>query len=122
MTAGPPADRDDAATALARNKLEAASAKYNDLLTRIEAAQIELEMARASAKFRYRVVRPPELPNKPSKPNTLVLVGGGLLAALLIAFLVPGLLDLASGRLLEPWQVERALKLPVLGALLPPGS
>jgi uncharacterized protein involved in exopolysaccharide biosynthesis len=115
-------DRDDAATAFAKTKLTAASAKYNELLTRLEAAQIELDVAKAAFKFKYEVVRPPEFPKKPRKPNVPVLLLGGILAAFLLAFLIPGLVDLASGRLLEPWQAQNALKIPVIGILLPPGS
>ncbi len=115
-------DRDDAATAFARAKLQAATTKYNELLTRLEAAQIELDVARAAFKYKYEVVRPPEYPKKPRKPNVPVLLVAGLLAAALFAFLIPGLLDLASGRLLEPWQAQTALKMPVIGILLPPRS
>jgi uncharacterized protein involved in exopolysaccharide biosynthesis len=62
-------DREDAQTALARTKLQAASTKYNELLTRIEAAHIELDVAKAAFKYKYREVRPPEFPKKPVKPN-----------------------------------------------------
>jgi hypothetical protein len=116
----PDGDRDDPKTAHARQKLQTASTKYNELLSRIEAANIELAVARASFKYQYTVVRPPELPRGPLKPNVMLVVMASIVLALLIAMLLPGLLDLLRGPYIEPWQVERSLKMPVLGELTPP--
>jgi uncharacterized protein involved in exopolysaccharide biosynthesis len=113
-------DRDDPPTALARSKLQAASAKYNELLSRIESANIELEVTRASFKYQYTIVTPPELARKPSKPNVTLVMIGSFLLALILMVLVPAGLDLWRGRFVEAWQIERRLKLPVLGELLPP--
>jgi uncharacterized protein involved in exopolysaccharide biosynthesis len=112
--------RDDPATALARTKLQAASAKYNELLSRIEAANIELDVTRASFKYQYTVVHPPELARKPIKPNVPLVILATLLGAFFLAVLIPGGLDLMRGRFVEPWQVERELNLPLLGELTPP--
>jgi uncharacterized protein involved in exopolysaccharide biosynthesis len=112
--------RDDPAAALARSKLQAASSKYNELLSRIEAANIELDVTRASFKYQYTVVRPPELARKPSKPNVpLVLILSVIMACIMTIF-IPGGLDLLRGRFVEAWQVERELGLPLLGELTPP--
>jgi uncharacterized protein involved in exopolysaccharide biosynthesis len=110
--------RDDPQTALARSKLQAASAKYNELLSRIEAARIELDVTRASFKYQYTIVKPPELARRPSKPNVTLVMIASFLLALLLMVLVPAALDLSRGRFVEAWQVERHLKLPVLGELL----
>lgn len=112
--------RDDTKTVLARQRLTNASTKYNELLSRIEAANIELEVTRAAFKYQYTVVRPPELARGPSKPNVSLVLFGSLLLSLLLMVLVPGGVDLWRGRLMEPWQVERRLKLPILGDLSPP--
>jgi uncharacterized protein involved in exopolysaccharide biosynthesis len=112
--------RDDPAAALARSKLQAASSKYNELLSRIEAANIELDVTRASFKYQYTVVRPPELARKPSKPNVMLVLLLSILAACLMTIVMPGGLDLIRGRFVEPWQVERELGLPLLGELTPP--
>jgi uncharacterized protein involved in exopolysaccharide biosynthesis len=112
--------RDDPETALARSKLQAATTKYSELLSRIEAAKIELDVTRASFKYQYTVVRPPELARRPLKPNVTLLMAVSVLLALFVSILVPGALDLARGRFVEPWQVERALGLPLLGELNPP--
>jgi len=112
--------RDDPQVALASSRLQAASAKYNELLSRIEAANIELEVTRAAFKYQYTVVRPPEIARQPSKPNVPLVLFVTLLAAPLLGMLVAGIRDLVRGRFIEPWQVERHLNLPLLGELNPP--
>jgi uncharacterized protein involved in exopolysaccharide biosynthesis len=111
--------RDDPPTALARSKLQAASAKYNELLSRIEAANIELEVTRASFKYQYTIVKPPELARKPSKPNVPLVMIAAFILALILAVLIPAGRDLLRGRFVEAWQVERTLNLPLLGELMP---
>jgi capsular polysaccharide biosynthesis protein len=110
-------NRDDAPTAYARSKLQATSSQYNDILSRVQLAKIELDVARASFIETYLVVRPAELPVRPRKPNVSAIIAVGFFAALFLAFLVPGARDLLTGRILEPWQVESGLRMPVLGAL-----
>jgi hypothetical protein len=117
-----PMGADDTQLATARSKLATETARYDELLRRIESAQIELDVARASFKYQYIIVRPPELPTKPRKPNVPALVIGGVLATILLALGLAGIGDLMSGRLLEPWQVQHRLKLEILGELMPPKS
>ncbi len=105
---------DDPATEFARSQLRMASAKHEDLLMRIDAARIELDTARAAFKYRYSVVNPAQLPKKPVKPNLPLVVTGGLFAALLLALFAGAGTDLWRGRLVERWQIERNLELPVL--------
>jgi hypothetical protein len=112
--------RDDPQTAIARSRLQAVSSKYNELLSRIERANLDLEVTRAAFKYQYTVVRPPELARAPSKPNVPMVFIATLLGSALLSMLVPGGLDLAKGRFVERWQVERRLKLPLLGELAPP--
>ena len=121
--APPPArldTRDAPDVTLARSKLQAVSGKYSELLSRIEAANLELAVTRAAFKYQYSVVRPAEVPREPSKPNAPLILLASILAAALLTILVPGGLDLWRGRFVEAWQVERWLKMPVLGALAPP--
>jgi hypothetical protein len=113
--------REDPEVAAAQAKLEAATAKYNDILSRIEAAKIELDVSRASFKYQYTVVKPAEMPRTPSKPNVPLVLAATLLGALLLMVLLPGALDVRRGLFLESWQVERNLDLPLLGELNPPG-
>jgi uncharacterized protein involved in exopolysaccharide biosynthesis len=98
----------------ARTQVRMATAKYEDLTMRIDAARIELDTARAAFKYRYSVVRPASVPRKPLKPNVPVLIGGAIFGAAIIGLFMGAVLDLYSGRIVERWQVERSLKLPVL--------
>ncbi len=73
--------------------------------------------ARAAFKYRYRVLYPVKLPKKPAKPNVPVFLGGGLMLAMLLGVAAAVITDLAGGRVLEAWQVERQLGLPVLAVV-----
>ncbi len=111
---------DDPLVDFARNNLRVASAKYEELLMRIDSARIEQDTARAAFKYRYSVVRPASVPRKPEKPNVPVVLAISFMAALCAGLFVGGLRDWSSGRLVEPWQVERALGLTVLSQVKAP--
>jgi hypothetical protein len=100
-----------------RTRLRFAMEKYDTLLDRLNSARIELDTARAAFKYRYTIVRPPQLPKRPVKPKVPFVLGAGVLAATVLAVIAAALADLRSGRILETWQVERALGLEVLGEL-----
>jgi hypothetical protein len=98
----------------ARSRLKMAVSSYEDLLSRIDAARIELETARAAFKYKYGVISPAELPRSAVSPRpSRVLVGGFVLAIFLSVFVAVGL-DIAAGRVQERWQVSRSIGLPVL--------
>ncbi len=105
---------DDPLVEFARNNLRVAAAKYEELLMRIDSARIEQDTARAAFKYRYSVVRPASVPKKPIKPNLAVILGLAAFAALFGAILAGATRDWLSGRLVEAWQVERAVDLKVL--------
>jgi hypothetical protein len=117
---GPPAAlsnaelSDDPLVEFARNNLRVASAKYEELLMRIDSARIEQDTARAAFKYRYSIVRPASVPKKPVKPDVTLLFLGSLAVAMAAAILVGALRDWLSGRLVEAWGGGRALNLPVL--------
>ena len=113
---------DDPAVEFARTNLRMATAKYEELMMRIDAARIELDTARAAFKFRYSVVRPASVPKKPVKPNVPLLVVATLLAALAFSVLVGAARDLWRGQLVESWQVERTLGLKVLSEVRVPAE
>ncbi len=103
--------------AYAKARLRFAMNNYDSLIERLDAARIELDTARAAFKYRYSTIRPAELPKKVAKPKIPVVVAAGLFAGLLIGALMAALVDLRSRRLVERWQVERTLGLPVLGEM-----
>jgi len=103
--------------AYAKARLRFAMNNYDSLVERLDAARIELDTARAAFKYRYSTIRPAELPKRVSKPKIPVVVAAGIFLGLLIGALVAALVDLRSRRLVERWQVERTLGLPVLGEM-----
>jgi uncharacterized protein involved in exopolysaccharide biosynthesis len=86
---------------------------------RLDAARIELDTARAAFKYRYSVVSPAQTPRNPVSPNVMLIVLGGLLGGLFFAFFTGTVLDLWKGRIVEPWQVETQLKIPLLAQVKP---
>ena len=107
------------AVTLASTVLADSSRRYLELQERIKAQQLEFDLARAAYKHNYAVVSPPEVPRQPSKPKPGLLVGGGVVLALVLGLVVAAIRDLASGRFIEPWQARR-LGLPVLGVVPKP--
>ncbi|MFL5395016.1 MAG: hypothetical protein ACJ79G_19485 [Myxococcales bacterium] len=95
--------------------LHQALSKYTALLDRIDSAKIEMDTARAAFKYRYSVFWPARIPTKAAKPKVPLVVGAGLVAGLLLALFASTAADVASRRVLEPWQIERDLSIPILG-------
>jgi uncharacterized protein involved in exopolysaccharide biosynthesis len=108
---------DDGRAQLARSKLESAIKAYEDVAGRIEAANVQLDIARTAFKYRYTVVTPAEIPNRPKKPVALMVAIGSAVGAALLAILLSVAADMLGGRFLEAWQVRRRLKLDVLGEI-----
>jgi uncharacterized protein involved in exopolysaccharide biosynthesis len=100
-----------------KRRLEDSVRQHASLLERIDAASVEAETARAGFKYRYSVVSPPLIPKHPMRPYALLAVAGGLLGGLAMALLAAVALDVAGGRVLERWQLEEGLRLPVVGEL-----
>lgn len=80
---------------------------------RASAARAELASLQAGFKYQYSVVRPPQLPREPLGPNVVAMLGAGLIASLLLALAFAVSADLAGGRVLEAWQVERQVRAPI---------
>jgi uncharacterized protein involved in exopolysaccharide biosynthesis len=115
----PLAPGEDPQTQLARSKLEGAIRRDQEAVARIEAANMELEVARTAFKYRYTVVTPAEVPRKPKRPVGLLVGVGSVIGAALLALLLAAGADRRSGRILEEWQVERGLRLEILGEFDP---
>jgi uncharacterized protein involved in exopolysaccharide biosynthesis len=91
--------------------------QYQQMVERVSAAQTDLDAARSAFKYRYNVIWPPEVPRAPVSPKPEKIFGLGAIASLLLALLAAAAPDLLSGRIVERWQVERSLDLPILGNL-----
>ncbi|ACG74106.1 lipopolysaccharide biosynthesis protein [Anaeromyxobacter sp. K] len=94
-----------------------ARAQYEQMNQRLGAAQVELEAARAAFKYRYNVVWPPQVPQSPSGNSRLEVALAGLLFSLALGLAVAAAPDIVRGRIMQRWQVERSLELPVLGEM-----
>ena len=108
---------EDPRVTYARSQLKIATTNYEDMLDRLEAARIELETARAAFKYRYTVISPPQFPKRPDAPNTVLLVVGGLLCGIFAAVFTATARDVVDGRVVETWQIQRQLGLPLLGEI-----
>ena len=115
--ASPLVVEEDPAVTVARMKLQESAQKYADLENRIDGARIELDIAKTAHKYRYSIIRPAEVSKKPHKPNPIGLGGGLFVFVLALAF--GGVLrkEGSRGMIVERWQIERKLKLPILGEL-----
>jgi hypothetical protein len=118
--AGTPADLPpsesvgDGTLMLAQSKLGSAIRAYEDAMGRIDAAKVELDITTAAYKHRYTVVTPATEPRKPKKATAQTVAVGSVIGGLLFALLLASGLDLATGLVLQSWQIRRQLKLDVL--------
>ena len=69
---------------------------------------------RDSFKYRYTILRPVRKPKGPIKPKPPLIFGASLVAGFALALFATALTDLRSRKLLETWQIERELKVPLI--------
>jgi uncharacterized protein involved in exopolysaccharide biosynthesis len=107
----------DPSSEFATLRLRSELNQFESVLERTDGARIELDVSKAAFKYRYTIVRPAQVPREPSWPKTRVVLAAGFFASLLLALVVTVSRDLLSNCILESWQIERRLGLPVLGTL-----
>jgi hypothetical protein len=106
--------------ALALDRLRSNLGTHQSLVKRLEMARMEREVAQVALKYRYTVITPPEFPSRPVKPNAMAIAVGGLAIGMVLALVAALARDFLGGRVLESWQVQRSLGLPVIAQLDPP--
>jgi uncharacterized protein involved in exopolysaccharide biosynthesis len=112
-------DERDADPALAA-QISGAVVRYGSLRDDIRGAKLALDTAQAAFSRRYQVTVPVEEPSSPTKPKKAVVLGAGAFLSLLLALLVPILLEIRRDVVVERWQVNQ-FQLPILAELrLPP--
>ena len=94
-------------------RLKVELAELATVRERANAARNELSSSQAGFKYQYTVIRPPQIPREPASPNVPLFLVAGILVSVLLAAMAAVAADLSSGRILEPWQVERQLGVPV---------
>ncbi|MCL2625913.1 MAG: hypothetical protein FWD46_03715 [Cystobacterineae bacterium] len=105
---------DDPSVLVAREQLRMSIAKLQELQMRLDSARIESDAARAAFKYRYSVIKPAQMPKRAASPNRPLIAVAGLAVGALLSVFICFLLDFLSGRIMESWQIENRLKLPVL--------
>lgn len=112
-----PAISENPSAAVSLERLRSRLSAQQQILKRIDAAKLERHIAQKSFKYRFTVLTPAEFPRKPIKPNALIISLGAVVAGLVLGVFAALARDVLSGRVLESWQVERGLGLPVLAEL-----
>jgi hypothetical protein len=110
-------DDEDPSLEYQRSDLRLLLARATTLRDRLEAARVESAIGRAGFDRRYAFAVPPVLPRRPVRPIAALQLAAALVGAALLTLLSATVLDLRSGRVLEPSQLEEQMGLPVLGAL-----
>lgn len=108
------AANDDPALAYERGQLEGLLRQHSGLLERIESARIELDAARTAFQQRYSIITPPRRPRGPMKPYRLMYALGGVFLGIAAACGLAALVDVCGGRVVERWQLEKGMSLPVI--------
>lgn len=110
-------ENDDPRFEYERGQVRLLFQSYSSVLERIDAARVEMDAAQAAFKYRYSVISPPQMPKKPRKPTALLVVAGGVFGGVLFAIFACVVADLRCGRVMERWQIERGLGLPVVAEI-----
>ena len=91
--------------------------QYQQMVSKVSAAQTDVDNARAAFKYRYSVSWPATVPTTAVSPKPVRVFGLGLLMSLLVAALVAAAPDIMRRKVVERWQVERGLGLDVLATI-----
>jgi uncharacterized protein involved in exopolysaccharide biosynthesis len=114
--------QDDAVDPAMTAQLQGAVGRYGSLQDELRSARIQLDTAQAAFNQRYRVMIPAVAPTSPKSPKMRMILLAGVAISLLLSLILPILLELRTGIMVERWQVHM-VQLPVLAELrLPPRS
>jgi uncharacterized protein involved in exopolysaccharide biosynthesis len=112
-----PSVSENPSAAMSLDRLRSRLATQQQILKRMDAARLEKKIAEQSFKYRFTELVPPEFPRRALKPNPLLIVILGVVGGLVLGVFAALARDVLSGRVLESWQVERGLGVPVLAEL-----
>nr|WP_225937494.1 PCP family exopolysaccharide biosynthesis protein EpsV [Myxococcus sp. RHSTA-1-4] len=114
---GGPTAADSPEVSVAADRVRMLVMRHQEKMRRLDQARTELEISKASMKHRFSVLAPPTFPEKPSKPKVQLILAGGVVGGVFLGIFAALALDIIRRRILEKWQVERLLRLPVLAEL-----
>jgi len=91
---------------------------YNDLLNKKNQSEMATDLERRQQGEQFRVMDPPNLPEKPSFPNRPLFAAGGLGSGLIIGLGIALMMELKDRAIRTERDIEHFLELPTL-ALMP---
>jgi hypothetical protein len=91
--------------------------KYEQMVSRIGQAQLELDAARTGFKYRYGIIVPAEVPKYAIRPKGKVFMAGVLFVAFVIALGAVVGLEAWQGRIYDSWRLAEALDIPLLAEI-----
>jgi hypothetical protein len=110
-------DDEDPRLEYERTELRVLLARATTLRDRLDAVRVESAIARAGFDRRHAFAVPPVVPRRPERPIPALSIAAGLIGGALLALFAAAVLDLRSGLVLEPSQLEGRMGLRVLGEL-----
>lgn len=93
---------------------DAALSQYNDLLTKRNQSEMATDLERKQQGEQFRVVDPPNLPEKPTFPDRSKFVGGGFAGGLAFGLAIAFLLETVKKSIRNEKDVTYYLQLPTL--------
>jgi polysaccharide chain length determinant protein (PEP-CTERM system associated) len=96
---------------------QTAQSFYEELLTKSRQSEMATELERQKQGEQFRVMDAPNLPQKPTYPNRLMIVMGGLGAGLVVGAGGATVLEMRDQSLRTEQDVSFTLKLPILASI-----
>jgi polysaccharide chain length determinant protein (PEP-CTERM system associated) len=97
---------------------ESAQRFYDELLAKSKQSQIASDLERSPQSGGFRVMDPPNLPEKPTSPDRLMITFGGLGGGFALGMVITFLLEMKDKAIRSERDIEAFLKLPTL-AMIP---
>ena len=90
---------------------------YNDLLEKKNHSEMAGDLEKKQQGEQFRVMDPPNLPDKPSFPDSKIFLGGGFLGGLMLGIVLAAALEYRDRSLRNDRDIFAFTKLPTLGTI-----